>query len=212
MVWLILLIFSLIMTLGGAAGWAVGGSTEAIPALILFVILDIVFFKKYRDKKTGKTAEKKQAKKELKEAAERTIYGKHQTGLSLAQDAPCTIIAEDEGFKFTGGGNSFELNRGKITDISVKTDVEIQKQYVSSAGGAVAGGMAFGPLGAIVGGRVKEKKTRELTHYLIFTYRSNEEISYISFEIVYSMGVMKKIERWKKELPGNVQQAEAIQL
>ena len=104
------------------------------------------------------------------------------------------------------------MNRSKITDISVKTDVEIQKQYVSSAGGAIAGGMVFGPLGAIVGGRVKEKKTREFTYYLIFTYRSDAEISYISFEIWSSMGVMKKIESWKKELLGNVQQADAIQL
>ena len=124
----------------------------------------------------------------------------------------CTIIAENDCFKFIGGGNSFELNRSKITDISVKTDVEIQKQYVSSAGGAIAGGIVFGPLGAIVGGRVKEKKTREVAYYLIFTYRSGAEISYISFEIGYNLGAIKKIDGWKKELLGNVQQADAIQL
>ena len=212
MFWLICLCFSAFCTIGGVIYCISEGKLEIMLGVAVFAIFDIIFYKKYHDKKTGKTAEKKQAKRESKEAAEKTIYGKHQAGLPLAQDAPCTIIAENDCFKFIGGGNSFELNRSKITDISVKTDVEIQKQYVSSAGGAIAGGMVFGPLGAIVGGRVKEKKTREFTYYLIFTYRSDAEISYISFEIWSSMGVIKKIEEWRKELLGNVQQADAIQL
>ena len=206
MFWLICLCFSAFCTIGGVISCVSAGNPEIMLGVAVFAIFDIIFYKKYHDKKTGKTAEKKQAKRESKEAAEKTIYGKHQAGLPLEQDAPCTIIAENDCFKFIGGGNSFELNRSKITD------VEIQKQYVSSAGGAIAGGIVFGPLGAIVGGRVKEKKTREVAYYLIFTYRSGAEISYISFEIWYSMGVMKKIEGWRKELLGNVQQADAIQL
>ena len=54
---------------------------------------------------------------------------------------------------------------------------------VSSAGGALAGGMLFGPLGAIVAGRTKVKKNRAVTNYLIFTYLADEGISYISFEL-----------------------------
>lgn len=210
MVWLILLIFSLVMTIGGAAGLAFGGSTEAIPALIFFAILDIVFFKKYSDKKSGKADKRKQEKKESKELQERTVYGLHQAGLPLAQDAACTIADEGDSFKISGGGNNFELQKRKITSIDVKTDVEIQKQYVSSAGGAIAGAMVFGALGAIVGGRTKEKKTTETTYYLIFTYRSNNEISYISFEIQY--GAIKKIDKWKNEVQGNFEQTETIEL
>ena len=206
MFWLICLCFSAFCTIGGVISCISEGNPEIMLGVAVFAIFDIIFYKKYHDKKTGKTAEKKQAKRESKEAAEKTIYGKHQAGLPLEQDAPCTIIAENDCFKFIGGGNSFELNRSKITD------VEIQKQYVSSAGGAIAGGIVFGPLGAIVGGRVKEKKTREVAYYLIFTYRSGAEISYISFEIGYNLGAIKKIDGWKKELLGNVQQADAIQL
>lgn len=45
---------------------------------------------------------------------------------------------EEQYFCFEGSGIRYELSKDKITDIAVKTDVEIQKQYVSSAGGALA--------------------------------------------------------------------------
>ena len=38
------------------------------------------------------------------------------------------------------------------------TNEQISKQAVSSAGGAVAGAVLFGPLGAIIGGRAKGVK------------------------------------------------------
>ncbi len=127
----------------------------------------------------------------------RTLPGKHQAGLPLAQDAYCMILMEDDCFKISGSGNEFELKKAKMTELTVKTDAEIQRQYVSSIGGAVAGGMIFGPLGAIVGGRAKEKKTTLVTHYLIFTYRSNDEVNYISFEIY--RGYLSKAQKWCKE-------------
>lgn len=95
----------------------------------------------------------------------------------------------------------------KLTDISVKTDTEIQKQYVSSVGGAIAGGMVFGPLGAIVGGRAKQKKTAESTYYLIFTYNSNNQICYASFEIPgYQLG---KAGTWETEFKMNYKKDES---
>ena len=64
----------------------------------------------------------------------------------------------------------------------MKTDVEIQKQYVSSVGGAVGGYMLFGGLGAMIGGRAKERETAKTEYYLIITYRKNDELAYISFK------------------------------
>ena len=74
------------------------------------------------------------------------------------------------------------MSKDKITDICIKTDTEIQKQLVSSVGGAVAGAMLFGTLGAIIGGRAKTKKVKTSTDYLIITYRSDEELKYIGFD------------------------------
>ncbi|MEH2944892.1 hypothetical protein VSQ32_19130 [Lachnospiraceae bacterium KK002] len=57
---------------------------------------------------------------------------------------------------------NFELEKSKITDMCIKTDKEIQQQYVSSVGGAVGGAVLFGPLGAITGGRAKKKTVKEV--------------------------------------------------
>lgn len=42
--------------------------------------------------------------------------------------------------------------------------------------------MLFGPLGAVIGGRAKEKKSKKMYQYLIITYESNGEIKYIGFD------------------------------
>lgn len=52
---------------------------------------------------------------------------------------------------------SFSLPVEKLIDVSVMTNREIQKQYVSSVGGAVAGAMLFGSVGAILGGSAVSK-------------------------------------------------------
>ncbi len=54
----------------------------------------------------------------------------------------------DDRYIFTSGTMNFELEKSKITDMCIKTDKEIQQQYVSSVGGAVGGAVLFGPLGA----------------------------------------------------------------
>lgn len=69
----------------------------------------------------------------------------------------------------------------------IKTDTEIQQQYISSVGGAVGGAVLFGPLGAMIGGRAKKKTIKNEVHrYLIITYQS-PEIKYIGFEIGFNM-------------------------
>ena len=200
MFWRIGMIFSMIMTAGGVLALIVEKGTEPLFVLPLFVLFDIISYRKYRDIKSGKADERKEKAKEIKDLRHRTILGKHQAGLPLPQDSYCTILIEDSCFKITGGGNEFRLDKGKITEMCVKTDVEIQRQYVSSSGGAVAGAMVFGALGAIVGGRVKEKTNRTYTYYLIFTYRSNDEINYVSFEIdsVYKAG------KWCREIQNRI--------
>ena len=128
------------------------------------------------------------AKKELvRERAERTLTQiEHTDGLPLAPGAQCSIfynLDEDSNrLEISGGGNTFRLALDKICDIALKTDVEIQKQYVSSVGGAVGGYMLFGGLGAMIGGRAKERETTKTEYYLIITYRKNDELAYISFK------------------------------
>lgn len=85
--------------------------------------------------------------------------------------------------EFKAGTIEFKLSKNKISDMCITTDTEIQKQSVSSIGGAVAGAMFFGPLGAMIGGRVKKKTVITHTTYLIITYQSDSELKYIGFDI-----------------------------
>lgn len=69
--------------------------------------------------------------------------------------------------------------------MTIKTDTEIQSQAVSSVGGAISGAMLFGVAGAIIGGRTKTKKLKNVSNYLIITYRSDAEgeLKFIVFDI-----------------------------
>ena len=103
-------------------------------------------------------------------------------GLSVPEDTMCNIYLCNDHYEFEANGITFSLKKEKITDISLKTNTEIQNQLVSSAGGAVAGAMLFGPLGAIIGGSIKEKKSKKITDCLIFTYiKDDNTIDYIAF-------------------------------
>lgn len=160
---------------------------------IIFCLPGFYFFRK-TDKKLENKKEIKKAKQieknkiykaeqEKKEYEQTHIKGIHEAGLPLANGIECLIGYEEGKFNFKGSGNSFDLSFEKITDICIKTDTEIQKQYISSIGGAIAGGVVFGALGAIVGGRAKEKKSTTVREYLIFTYLKENEVNYISFDV-----------------------------
>lgn len=156
-------------------------SEAMIPAIIFFVIGLNLIVKKAKSKE-----EKQQSKENAKKIMEdklNTFNAIHEAGLPIANGTDCIVKYNADSFIFTGSGNTFNLNINKITDICIKTDKEIQKQYVSSIGGAVAGGMVFGPLGAIVGGRAKKKNIKTINRYLIFTYLKEGNIDYISFDV-----------------------------
>lgn len=122
--------------------------------------------------------------KSLKAYKATHITGKHQAGLPIAEGTICAIGVEDDRFVISGAGSEFNLNYNKITSIIVNSDVEIQKRYVSSAGGAVAGALMFGAVGAIIGGRTKEKKSVKFEFFMIITYiKDDGDIGYVGFDV-----------------------------
>ena len=177
----------------------IGQSTlgEMLPLFIIIgILLFLLFFSIRMLVITSKVK-----KKQKHEVAELKAKGltmrmsvKHVNGLPIAENLICKINSYNDRLEFKSGTTSINLPRNKITDMSIKTDVEIQKQAVSSAGGAVAGGLAFGPLGAIIGGRVKTKNIRTATHYLIITYTDNRgKLAYIGFEVTNSLTAAGKL-------------------
>lgn len=193
-------------------GYLGGGFTDgpsSVPFIILGAIGIILLLKKSKSKE--QKLEKRAKKEEQKEYANNHITLMHMAGLPISEGVSCECGLEKEQFNFNGGGNEFNLKFDKITSLDIKTDVEIQKQYVSSVGGAVGGAVLFGPLGAIIGGRAKKKTHKETTYYLIFTYLKNQEVSYISFEIpsmsIYKARALKKRfdDNYKQNISANIE-------
>lgn len=102
---------------------------------------------------------------------------------NLPQGSVCKTRYNTNRIIFTANGQEFTLETTKLIDVSVMTQTDIQKQYVSSAGGAIAGALLLGPLGAIIGGSPSKKSIKSKQKYLVFSYRSNDETNYIVFDI-----------------------------
>ncbi|WP_339260986.1 hypothetical protein [Lysinibacillus sp. FSL K6-3209] len=115
--------------------------------------------------------------------ADLCIKVKHMAGLPIAEGAEIFVYRCKDKIIFERNQDTIELDISKVRDILIKTDVEIQKSYVSSAGGAVGGYVLFGALGAMIGGRTKEKTSTITEKYLIFAYEKGNELDYISMEV-----------------------------
>lgn len=164
---------------------------ESIVFIIEGLIFGILTF--FLFKPTEKEKEKQSEKQKRQNERMKTCSMKHVNGLPIAENVNCTITSFPDSFEFSSGSMKFKLEKNKITDICIKTDEEIQQQYVSSVGGAVGGAVLFGPLGAMIGGRAKKKTIKEISHYLIITYMSDDEIKYMGFDIGLNMVFAKKV-------------------
>ena len=127
------------------------------------------------------------------------VAGKHVSGLPLAENTSCLVRSFPNKLEIKAGDITIDLDKSKITDIQLVSDRDVQKKKVSSIGGAVAGGVVFGPLGAIIGGRAKTKKVTTINYYLIITYQDkNDNLVNIGFDLAgYAGGVDKLIKEFK---------------
>lgn len=187
----------------------IGNSTlgEMLPYFIVIIILLLMLvfcFRMVIVTSRAKNERKKQTA--ILQNQGLTIYAAflHVNGLPIAENILCDVFSYPDRLEFKSGSTEFKLMRNKITDICIKTDTEIQKQMVSSVGGAIAGGIMFGPLGAIIGGRAKTKKSKSTSSYLIITYLNNqEEITYIGFDIGNNFSSATKLVKEFRELNTN---------
>lgn len=135
-----------------------------------------------------------------------TMTGKLQLvgGLGeLPEGSNCKVKYNSEKIVFHVSGQEFTLDASKMLDVSIMTSTEIQQQYVSSIGGAVAGALLLGPLGAIIGGSASKKKITNKRKYLIFTYISTDETKYIVFDVTHNLGTGNNIKSTYRYLKKN---------
>ncbi len=120
----------------------------------------------------------------------------------MAQRVFCSIYFEEEGgIVMERSGASFYLGYDKILDMLVRNDLNVQTSYVSSAGGAVAGNELFGPIGGLIGGRVRGIRNSTLTYYLVIEYNHNGMLSYLTFHLPEEKD-WKKAEKLIKRFSG----------
>lgn len=111
----------------------------------------------------------------------------HFSGLPVPGGTMCTLALTEAGLAISSLSGSFNLSVDKMVSIATKTDTEeqITKQYVSSAGGAIAGAIIAGVPGALIGGRAKEKEIKQTTYknYMVVTYKKDAALEHLVFAL-----------------------------
>lgn len=149
-----------------------------LSVFVVFCIVMIVRTSRMR------RAQKRITKKLKAQGAGNIVTAIHLNGLPVAEGIPCSIAIYQDRIEFQAGTTHINLDRKKITDMCIKTETEIQQQYVSSMGGAVGGAVLFGPIGAIIGGRAKKKTSKSISYFLIITYTGTNNVpAFIGFDV-----------------------------
>nr|WP_308742065.1 hypothetical protein [uncultured Anaerocolumna sp.] len=113
-----------------------------------------------------------------KKKAEKVVLGNLIEGLPIPQNAEMTVRLTPDGVSITvpGTQQTFEINISKLLSIQYFNETELEKVISQSAPGMVIGAVAFGVLGAMVGGRVKTKEERIVRHFIIINYDDKQII------------------------------------
>lgn len=167
--------------------------------VLMLCILFFILFRRIHLSKKRKKAEKRRIKQMKTEGMLSVATMPLVYGLPMPENTKCEIRTYADRFEFHGGNMDINLGRSKIVNVAVLSDVEIQHQAVSSVGGAALGYAALGPLGAAIGGRVKNRTVRTATPYLVITYRDGEELKNIGFEAAVAFNeAHKMVDEFKK--------------
>jgi hypothetical protein len=105
---------------------------------------------------------------------EAVALGNLVEGLPVPQNSDLSIKLTPDAMTIVGCGQEFEINFSKLTLVDLKSDVEMEKIIKQSAPGMIIGAVAFGVIGAMIGGRVKTKEKRTVNHFLLISYLSDE--------------------------------------
>lgn len=179
-VFILLSLFVILMI--SQSGEMEGEGFKTILFLFLF-LFGIIIFSAFRASAKLKTDKAKINSLKSETGASVVETFKHAYGLNFPEGTMVTTCLADDKIEFQAKGSSFKLAKSKIIDLAVMTDTQVQNQYTSSIGGAVAGSLILGPLGAVIGGRSKQKSAKTTNHFLIFTYLKDGENQYISFNV-----------------------------
>lgn len=204
------IIVAVLIMVIGLLFFAVGVSeSETAMAIFGFIIFAISLILMIRSGvKNSKTEENKEKRRKYKEkvaenrAKYEEKYGRehffitssthnikykftHVLGLPIMEGAVCNVVSEHDKIIIEAQGTVLSLNKERITYIGKEKNIQKYSQAISSVGGAIAGGMLFGGIGAAIGGSATSRNFQSKKQYLIITYIGKDAtVKYVVFDYI----------------------------
>lgn len=168
----------------GTEAQPISAAEIVVPLLIVFFCIVMIIVTLCTMGRKRRKSLKKLNQRIREVGAVNGAYLKHVAGLPISEGKVCACFLMPNAIMIEVNQSQYYIGSGQLTEVSVKTDVELREAYVSSTGGAIAGGMLFGPLGAAVGGRTKKKTSLAVQSFLMIGYVQNgsEEVNIACFE------------------------------
>nr|DAQ48868.1 MAG TPA: hypothetical protein [Caudoviricetes sp.] len=116
----------------------------------------------------------------------------HLYGLNIPQGAECGVwICSKRLVMYYGA--PITLFYSKIIKAEILDQTQFKKHYLDNATGAIAGGMLLGAAGALLGGGTKTITESDKKYILAITYKSDDEIKYILFDVTANKVTAKNV-------------------
>lgn len=140
--------------------------------IIVLIIVPVIFVRNNMRNKEDQYYEKINIRRE-------DVITKHtfilKEGLSIPAGTGCVVMVHKDQLLFhTSLGNTYKLKKEQILGSHEMSEKEILEKSKSSIGRAVVGGVALGPLGAVVGAisGTGSKKKKKMNYYTLISYVS----------------------------------------
>lgn len=119
-------------------------------------------------------------------------------GLPVPEGTISQIYCFDDRIEIVSNGVEYNLRMEKIQSVSIQMNGYAQTQFVSSTGGAILGAAVAGPIGAAIGGRVKEKSKTTIVSCLVFSYFNKDgELTYMAFDVSHTPKAKKVVQHFE---------------
>ena len=107
----------------------------------------------------------------------------HVYGLPASQFLPCYIYITKKQYIFEIDKRFLRLDRDKVIDKNIYTDMDVKKQAVSDVGSAIAGAKAFGAIGALSANKAAIVDVTTIKKILVLKYKNeNDEVTDIGLD------------------------------
>jgi len=137
-----------------------------------------------------------------KKEDQKVLLGNLVEGLPVHEgtDLIVKITPDGASIMIPSSKQTFDVNISKLKSVEYYSETDMEKIISQSAPGMIIGAAAFGILGAMVGGRVKTKEKKVVTHFAVINYESDGQ-KQIVIETKDFFGAGQFVDYFKKLKP-----------